>query len=177
MARPTLSFGNTSHIPSVNTVPSSAQHTLAAPLTYSLESPSPLQRGTRDCLGPSCWDLAAGILLGLNGPRKLPTKPGRTASADCPGQAGQGMGGRGGVGTHSGAHSSRTQGLHGTHFENQSRQGIFFRFAWQTTLPWVLEQRSLGTPSSVCSLHRWEQWLQEVLARPEASLGSRCLQL
>lgn len=75
MARPTLCFGNTSHTLNVSTVPSTLWLPPLTPDRFLGESFSP-QRGIRDCWGPFCQDLAAGILLGLNGHRKLPTKPG-----------------------------------------------------------------------------------------------------
>lgn len=72
--------------------------------------------------GPSARVWPAGTLLGLSGPRKLPTKPGVNKQV----LIAQGMEGRGGVGTHGGAHSAEL--WDSTEHTLESGQGVFSRF-------------------------------------------------
>lgn len=109
-------------------------------LTHSLESPIPLPRGTRDLLGPSCWVWHAGILLGLSGSRKLPTKPGVNEQVPTvQGRLVRAWRAAGGVRIRSRAPRSRTLGLHRTHSENQGGRGTSFSLAWPA--------RCLGSPA------------------------------
>ena len=137
---------------------------LRLPLTWPLEGPSPLLRGTT---GIPC----AGRILGLSSPGKPPAESG-VDEADCPEAKRRLVWGRLVRAWRAGGCEDLGRWLHGSHSESHGGRGTFFRFTQWAVWPRNSTTRtSGGTSSSVLTSQMRSGSSEKALACPRAHSG------